>query len=121
MDYRNAETWYENGIEASMQFYGLDPSLTSFTAYFLQPANGLGDYTGYPFTFNFTTYYNQAAVKYAGGAAGLNQILLQKYLASFQNSGWEAYFNWAAPTCLHFKVVLVLAIMEQYLYCQHIQ
>src|SRR5579871_475469 len=90
----DVETWYKTGIQESMKFYGLNPAQTSFTAYFLQPGNGLGNYTSYPFTFDFNAYYNQAAVKYASGATGLNQILLQKYLAFFQNSGWEAYFNY---------------------------
>ncbi len=47
-----------------------------------------------PFPLTGIHYYNQSAVKYAGATAGLNQILLQKYLAFFQNSGWEAYFNY---------------------------
>ena len=90
----NDETWYVKGITESMKFYGLDPSGTSFTAYFLQPGNAIGNYTGYPFTFDFNTYYNQSAVLYAGGATGISQIILQKYLAMYQNSGWEAYFNY---------------------------
>lgn len=28
------------------------------------------------------------------GADDLQQVLLQKYLAFFQNSDWEAYYNW---------------------------
>ena len=28
------------------------------------------------------------------GTTGLNQILLQKYLAMYQNSGPEGYYNW---------------------------
>ncbi len=30
---------------------------------------------------------------YESGTNGLNKILLQKYMAFFQNSGWEAYYN----------------------------
>ena len=53
----------------------------------------MGDWTTTAFTFNFDTYYNQAAVKYETGTAGLNKILQQKYIAFFQNSGWEPYYN----------------------------
>ncbi|MBI1226050.1 MAG: SusD/RagB family nutrient-binding outer membrane lipoprotein [Bacteroidetes bacterium] len=63
----NAADWYNKGITASMNFYGI----TDVTAYLAQPA-----------------------VTYKGdNADGLNQILTQKYLAFFQNSGWEAFYN----------------------------
>jgi hypothetical protein len=46
-------------------------------------------------TVSVTSYLNQSSVVYAGNnAAGLTQILTQKYLAFFQNSGQEAYFNY---------------------------
>ncbi len=32
-------------------------------------------------------------MQYETGTPGLNKILLQKYIAFFQNSGWEAYYN----------------------------
>ena len=39
-------------------------------------------------------YLAQTEVAYAGdNADGLEQILLQKYLVFFQNSGWEAFYN----------------------------
>jgi Starch-binding associating with outer membrane len=64
----NAQDWYEKGIKSSMSFYGLD---------------------------NTTTYLAQPNVKYSGNSVtGLAQILNQKYLAFFQNSGYEAYYNW---------------------------
>ncbi len=66
----NAETYYTDGIKASWIFHGA--SVTS----------------------NWTTYYGQADVAYKGNNSnGLNQILTQKYLGFFQNSGWEAYNN----------------------------
>ena len=73
----NAQDWYERGIKASMAFYGLNDA---------------------------SAYLAQASVKYAGNnATGLTQILNQKYIAFFQNSGYEAYFNWrrtGVPTFL---------------------
>jgi hypothetical protein len=73
----NAQDWYERGLKSSMSFYGLN---------------------------DITAYLAQSNVKYAGNnAAGLNQILSQKYIAFFQNSGYEAYYNWrrtGVPTFL---------------------
>jgi hypothetical protein len=64
----NATDWYERGVKASMSFYGLNDA---------------------------TAFLAQTSVKYAGNnAAGLTQILNQKYVTFFQNSGYEAYYNW---------------------------
>jgi hypothetical protein len=64
----DASDWYGRGIKASMSFYGLNDA---------------------------TAFLAQTSVKYAGNnAAGLTQILNQKYVAFFQNSGYEAYYNW---------------------------
>jgi hypothetical protein len=91
----NPESWYEKGIQESFKFYGIDPGGSSFTAYFQsRKTSALGNYDTYTINYDFNTYYNQPAVKYAGGSTGINQIILQKYLAMFQNSGWEAYYNW---------------------------
>jgi Starch-binding associating with outer membrane len=73
----NAQDWYERGVKASMAFYGINDA---------------------------TAYLAQANIKYAGNTAvGLSQILNQKYIAFYQNSGYEAYFNWrrtSVPTFL---------------------
>ena len=46
-------------------------------------------------TGDVTAYLNQVTVKYAGNNAdGLKQILEQKYLGFFQQSGQEAFFNY---------------------------
>lgn len=97
----NAEDWYKKGIKTSLQFYGV-PVAAPGSVTKVYPANTTNTYV-IPFDFE-GTYYQQSAVKYAGdNAQGLNQILLQKYLAFFQNSGWEAYFNYrrtGVPTFL---------------------
>jgi hypothetical protein len=92
----NAETWYKLGITESMAFYGIDVTKTSFDAIFLPPgANSVTQVAPYPFTFNFMTYYAQPSVALsATPASAINQIVLQKYIASFQNSGYEPYYNW---------------------------
>jgi hypothetical protein len=64
----SADDFYTKGVNASMAFYGIN---------------------------NTADYLAQTTVKYAGNNAdGLKQILNQKYLAFFQNSNYEAYFNW---------------------------
>ena len=46
-------------------------------------------------TVDINSFLANANVAYAGdNATGLNQILTQKYVALFQNSGWEAFYNW---------------------------
>ena len=94
----NAETFYNNGIRASMEFYGIsDGSTISIT----ESDNDavIGTVTG-----NVTAYLAQPLVKYAGNTvAGLKQIIEQKYIAFFQHSGQEAYFNYrrtGVPTFL---------------------
>jgi hypothetical protein len=83
----DAESFYENGIIASMDLYGIkDGSSLKVTS---ADDVVLGEVTP-----SITNYLNSTAVKYAGNnAAGLEQILTQKYLAFFQNSGLEAYYN----------------------------
>lgn len=89
----NAEDWYKKGIMASIAFYGIVNGSNSFS--FQKPNGTLDEYNIYSKNIDLTNYYEQASVKYAGNTpTGLNQILLQKYLAFFQNSGWEAYFNY---------------------------
>lgn len=91
----DAEDWYKKGIRASHDFFGIRDGEND--VFFFRaggsPTNS-ADYNKYAIIFNWENYYNQSQVKYAGAAAGLNQIILQKYLAFFQNSGWEAFFNY---------------------------
>jgi hypothetical protein len=63
----DAEEHYNNGIAASMQFYGI----------------GQGD---------IDAYIAQPLVAYDAGNA-IPQIILQKYISFFMNSGWEPFFE----------------------------
>ena len=77
----NAEDYYTKGIKASWTFHGVTDVETKWTSYYVQPLVKL----------NSTP------------AVALTQILTQKYLAFFQNSGWEAYNNYrrtGVPTFL---------------------
>lgn len=65
----DAAAHYKNGIRWSMKFYGISDA--AIDGYFSIPGNN-----------------------YAGNnAQGLEQILKQKYVAFFENSGREAYYN----------------------------
>ncbi len=92
----DAEEWYKRGIQASIGFYGIKEGTNTF--YYLKAGGKVvegGDYIAYNVNFIFNDYYNQPLVKYAGNnATGLEQILKQKYIAFFQNSGYEAYYNY---------------------------
>ena len=89
----DAEAWYKKGIQASMNFYGVINGANTMT-YSKTGGREAADLATYTVNFNFDTYYAQDAVKYAGSAKGLQQIVSQKYAAFFMNSGMEAYFNW---------------------------
>ncbi len=67
----DADAWYKKGIKASMNFYGIaDDVFNSWLA-----ATPKAQYKG-------------------NNADGLKQILLQKYLAFFMNSGRQAYYQY---------------------------
>lgn len=67
----NAQDWYNKGIKASMASY----SITDATV--------------------LAEYLSRPPVAYKGNNAdGLEQILIQRYLALAQHSGLEAYYNW---------------------------
>src|ERR1700722_16116896 len=83
-----ASTWYTNGIMGSMAMYGLKDGTVI----------PIGDNKGHPLgsvTASVSTFLANPNVVYAGNTpTGLNQILTQKYVAFWQNSGWEAFYNW---------------------------
>ncbi|UFH54667.1 SusD/RagB family nutrient-binding outer membrane lipoprotein [Spirosoma sp. KNUC1025] len=85
-----AEDYYKQGIQASWAFYGLKDGAN--TVYF-SADGGYKVFNTYTVNVSFADYYGQAAVKYADGATGLTQILTQKYLAFFQQSGMEPFYN----------------------------
>jgi hypothetical protein len=90
----SAEQWYQKGIKASQEFYGVKDGALSMV-YSRTGGRDASDFGSYNVNFSFDTYYAQPLVKYSGNsAAGLEQIITQKYLAFFMNSGMEAYFNY---------------------------
>ncbi len=60
--------YYQKGIKASMQFYKIDDAAINI-------------------------YLAQSTVQLAGAANPLSNIITQKYIASFMNSGWQPFFE----------------------------
>lgn len=82
----NDGTWYTNGIKASMDWLGITEGGSIEVG-----DNTLNVYGSV--NASISAYLAQGSVQYQGGAAGLTQILQQKYIAFWQNSNWEAFFN----------------------------
>jgi hypothetical protein len=84
----SAATYYVEGIKASMAYYDIaDGSALTVTGPDFEVFGSV--------TVSVSDYLAQTSVVYAGdNAAGLEQILNQKYIAFFQNSGLEAFFNY---------------------------
>lgn len=84
----SAATYYQQGINASLDFYGLADGQQ------LPISNVAGNTVGTA-TIARSAFLNNAGVVYKGdNADGLEQILNQKYIAFFQNSGYEPFYNW---------------------------
>lgn len=81
------EEWYLKGINASFAFFGITNGSK------IEIANNLSTVRYGQVTVDLTSYFAQPSVIYKGGADGLTQILEQKYVAFWQNSSWEAFFN----------------------------
>ncbi len=84
----DAEDYYKKGIQASMKFFGIEEGSK------IDITESDQDVVLKTVTVSVQNYLDQPKVKYAGNnAGGLEQIITQKYLAFFQSSGQEAYFN----------------------------
>ncbi len=83
-----AATWYNSGITAALNFLGITEGSSI-------PVGNLTGTTVYGSVDNISIadYLAQTSVQYQVGSTGLTQILNQKYLAFWQNSNWEAFFN----------------------------
>jgi hypothetical protein len=90
----DAAAWYQKGSYADFSFYGVVDGAN--TIIFQKPSGLLGEDVTYTVPFSYAGYYNQPLVKYdaANPAHALEQILEQKYLAYFRNSGLEGYYQW---------------------------
>lgn len=83
-----ATSYYTKGIQASIDFYGLKDGQ-------IYTIGDLGGKTLGTATISVSKFLADAGVVYKGdNAGGLEQILNQKYVAMFQNSAWEPFYNW---------------------------
>lgn len=83
----SSATWYQNGIAASLKTYQLTEGQTLT----------VGDVNGKTLgtvQVSIAGFLSNPAVVYSGdNANGLAQILAQKYVSFFINSGYEAFYN----------------------------
>jgi hypothetical protein len=89
----DAEAAYRKGIQASLDFFGIKTGENTATL----ELRDNGKVTSQAFTVRFDpeAYFAQPDVKYAGNTErGREQILTQKYLALFMNTGLEPFYNW---------------------------
>ena len=94
---QTASTWYTKGVQASLDWYGIKQggTVTVGNNDGTKPALGTA-------TYDVTTFLTNIA--YAGdNATGLTQILNQKYVSFFLNSGFESYYQWRRTGVPTFK------------------
>jgi hypothetical protein len=85
----DAKTWYDKGIAASFSNFGLNIASNSTVTISDVAGKSLGTVTTDNPTFLANVAYNIGSP-----ATALTQILQQKYVAFFMNSGWEAFYNY---------------------------
>ncbi|MGF1637701.1 MAG: SusD/RagB family nutrient-binding outer membrane lipoprotein, partial [Cyclobacteriaceae bacterium] len=84
----DAATYYTNGINASLNFFGLEEGMV------FNVGNVIGTSLGTT-TISIADFMENEQVVYKGNnAEGLEQILKQKFVSMWQNSGWEPFFNY---------------------------
>ena len=89
----SAATWYQTGIFSDFDFYGVKDGAN--TVFLQRPSGALGEDITYNVHFNYAAYMAQPLVAFAGNnARGVAQILEQKYISMFRNSGLEGYYQW---------------------------
>lgn len=84
----SGSSWYTAGINASLSLYGITDAKSVTIGNYDGTNPNLGSVV-----LNVGTFLNNVA--YAGdNSAGLTQILQQKYIAFWMNSGFESYYQW---------------------------
>jgi len=94
---QTASSWYTKGIQASLDWYGIKQGGTIVVNNNDGTKPNLGTAT-----YDVNTFLTN--VTYAGdNATGLTQILNQKYVSFFLNSGFESYYQWRRTGVPTFK------------------
>ncbi len=83
----DAADWYEKGIRASLQFFGISEGSS------IPVGNLTGSQTYGQARAKVNDFLNHPLVRYQSGTQGLEQILKQRYVAMWQNSGWEPFYQ----------------------------
>jgi hypothetical protein len=94
---QTTKSWYDKGVQASLDWYGIKQggTVTVGNNDGTKPALGTA-------TYDVNTFLTNIA--YAGdNATGLTQILNQKYVSFFLNSGFESYYQWRRTGVPTFK------------------
>jgi len=85
---QTSKSWYDKGIQASLDWYGIKQG----GSIVIGNNNGTKPSLG-TVTFDVNTFLTNVA--YVGdNASGLTQILTQKYVSFFINSGFESLYQW---------------------------
>lgn len=87
----DAQSWYNKGVTASFANFGL--TLNAAANQNVNTSDVGGTILG-SVTTDYSTFLNNIAYNTTNSAAALTQILTQKYVAMFNNSGWEAFYNY---------------------------
>jgi len=94
---QTASSWYTKGVQASLDWYGIKQGGTIIVNNNDGTKPNLGTATLDVNTFLTNIAYSSDA------ATGLNQILTQKYVSFFLNSGFEAFYQWRRTGVPAFK------------------
>jgi hypothetical protein len=87
----DAQTWYNKGVTASFANFGL--TLNASANQSINTSDVAGANLG-AVTTDYATFLSNIAYNTTNSATALTQILTQKYVASFNNSGWESFYNY---------------------------
>jgi len=94
---QTASTWYTKGVQASLDIYGIKQGGTITVNNNDGTKSNLGTATLDVNTFLTNIAYSSDA------ATALNQILTQKYVSFFLNSGFESFYQWRRTGVPAFK------------------
>ena len=83
----NAADFYNQGIQASLDFFGITDGMT------LEIAGAFGAPKG-SVVVDLPAFLNHPDVVYQGGQTGIRQIIEQKYVALWENGNWEPFYNY---------------------------
>jgi len=94
---QTAATWYTKGVQASLDWYGIKQGGTIIVNNNDGTKANLGTAT-----YDVNSFLTKIAYS-ADAATGLTQILTQKYVSFFLNSGFEAFYQWRRTGIPAFK------------------